>query len=169
MMDRRFFAKLLLGLVLIIASVLTYSKIRNKDARLTQVGQAITKIVGSDIRGNRFHLQQALASTRAFVVFFDPSCDHCDYEANQIKKNVGKFYRCKIIMISTADMAKIYDFRKLHELTEPNIQFVHVTLENAYNSFGSLRVPQVYLYNEQGVVQYSVQGEADINKVLLYL
>ena len=50
-----------------------------------------------------------------------------------------------------------------------NIHFAKINQADAYNTFGSLAVPQIFIYGADGVLIKEFKGETKMEAVLQYL
>ncbi len=50
-----------------------------------------------------------------------------------------------------------------------NIRFTKINQDEAYETFGSLAVPQIFIYGADGILIKEFKGETKIDVVLQYL
>jgi len=120
-----------------------------------------------DFDSTRFHLTP---NRKTIVVYFDSECDHCQYELNQIFINKNAFNDSDIILMSSELISTI---KRYAEKSCPgdfdNIRFTKINPDEAYETFGSLVVPQIFIYGTDGKLIKDFKGETNIDVVLQYL
>jgi peroxiredoxin len=104
---------------------------------------------------------------RTVLILFQPDCDHCQREAEAIRKNLEAFQQYQLLFISSSPINEITAFAETYKLNNhPQITFGYTTLENVLNNFGPIPAPSVYVYNENGKLVKSFNGETDIDRIL---
>lgn len=107
--------------------------------------------------------------TPAVLVLFQPDCDHCQREAQQIEKNLSAFRNYTLYFVSSAPESQIQQFQSNYKLTRENIFFGWTTTENILNTFGPIDAPSIYIYSRAGKLVQEFNGEVAIEVVLKYL
>ena len=141
---------------------------RVNHKRLTRHGlQNLDNFPLFDFDSARFHLT---SNRKTMVVYFDSECDHCQYELNQIFINKNSFKDSDIILMSSELISTI---KRYAEKSCPgdlhNIRFTKINPDEAYETFGSLVVPQIFIYGTDGMLIKEFKGETEIDVVLQYL
>jgi thioredoxin-related protein len=110
------------------------------------------------------------SNRRSILVYFDSGCDHCQYELNQIFVNKNSFKDLDIVLMSSELIStiKLYAERNC-PIDLANIHFAKISQADAYNTFGSLAVPQIFIYGADGVLIKEFKGETKMEAVLQYL
>jgi peroxiredoxin len=104
------------------------------------------------------------------LVLFQPDCDHCQREAEQIRQNLPGFKDFKIYFISSASAPEIDRFAKEYKLSAvPNVFFGQTSAQNIVNAFGPIEAPSIYLYSASGSLIEKFNGEVAIEVVLKYI
>jgi peroxiredoxin len=166
---------ILLSLGLILLSLIGFMiyQIQEKTQQKAQI-QAKLKTLPNF----RFYTLDSLAYTsqnispnKAILLLrFNSECEHCQYQAEQIYKNVSKFNDYQILWISSERLAKIRAFGKKYGLTDyPFMHLLKTDNQYFYDTFGTSTTPAVFIYNAnyQLVKQYS--GEVKVETLLKYL
>ncbi len=100
------------------------------------------------------------------LILFQPDCDHCQREAEEIRRYIDSFKDYQLYFISADQMLAIEKFAKDYDLLgHANIYFGSTTVDNVLNSFGSIPAPSVYIYSNQQL-QQKFNGEVAIEKIL---
>lgn len=120
-----------------------------------------------DFDSVRFYLS---SNRKTIVVYFDSECDHCQYELNQIFLNRRSFKNSDIILTSSELISTIKHYAEGNcPQDSDNIRFTKINQDEAYETFGSLAVPQIFIYGADGILIKEFKGETKIDVVLQYL
>jgi peroxiredoxin len=104
------------------------------------------------------------------LILFQPDCDHCQHEAEDIRENLAAFADYTLYFISSASMADIEKFAADYKLADNrNVVFGWTSTENVLNNFGPIQAPSVYIYTGQGRLVQKFNGQTDIGVILKYL
>ncbi len=103
------------------------------------------------------------------VLFFSPDCEHCQYEAQAIFKQKDAFANINLWWVSVADSSAIKQFAKTYHLEElPNNYLARLPVEKVVQTFGSISVPHIFIYDGNEVLQKEFRGETKIETILKY-
>jgi peroxiredoxin len=106
---------------------------------------------------------------KIMLVFFQPDCDHCQHEAQQMQQNLESFSTCTLYFVSSAAAQEIEKFSKDYKLDgKTNIYFGMTPGENVINSYGPIQTPSVYIYNDQKFIK-EFNGQVEVGVILKYL
>ena len=120
-----------------------------------------------DFDSVRFYLS---SRRKTIVVYFDSGCDHFQYELNQIFINKNSFKDSDIILMSSELISTIKHYAERNCPRDlGNIRFTKINTNEAYETFGSLVVPQIFIYGADGILIKEFKGETKIDVVLQYL
>jgi thiol-disulfide isomerase/thioredoxin len=104
---------------------------------------------------------------KTLLIYFNPTCDHCQYMTKQIKENKAKFGNHQLLFVTLADHKAITEFQTSYGLQdEPNIVFLRDTKFEFENVFGAGILPSFFLYDEKGTLVKKILGEVKIEKLL---
>ncbi len=104
------------------------------------------------------------------IIYFNPDCSHCQYEAEQLFLNQGELKNYQIIMVSPSPSKEITDFSEKYHLNEfSNFIFLYDKDEKFTTIFGSVSVPTRFIYNKDGQLVKKFIGEVDIKILLKHL
>ena len=100
------------------------------------------------------------------LILFQPDCDHCQHEAEDIEKQLTAFKDYKMYFVSAAPMPEIEKFAATYKLKgKENIHFGNTAAENVLNNFGPIPAPSIYIYNDQTLKQ-SFEGQTDVGLII---
>jgi peroxiredoxin len=112
-------------------------------------GQSVN---GKDLEGN------------VVLILFQPDCDHCQHEAEDIEANLDLFANYTLYFVTSATTQEVKKFATDYKLNDkPNVLFGVTPGEAVYNQFGPIRVPSIYIYSEEGKLKKSFSGQTAIN------
>jgi thioredoxin-related protein len=104
------------------------------------------------------------------VLFFHPDCEHCQYEARSIVAQKNDFANINLWWISAADSLAISKFEETNGLSRlQNTYLAHISGEKVLQTFGSISVPHIFIYDEDGILQKEFKGETKIDAILKYI
>ena len=109
-------------------------------------------------------------NTPTIILFFNPDCDHCQYEAKSILEHKSDFVNTNFWWVTTVDSSAINDFSKKHHLDKLSKHyFAKLSTEKVVETFGSVSVPHIFIYDKTGVLQKEFRGETKIEALLKYI
>ncbi len=104
------------------------------------------------------------------VVFFDPDCEHCQYEAGQFSKRAAEFGSAQVFWLTTATLVRARLFARQFGLDTLNRFHVGaVSRDEAYRAFGPTSNPHLFIYGPDGSLRKEYRGEVKLEAVLNYL
>jgi len=108
-------------------------------------------------------------NTPTIILFFNPDCDHCQYEAKSILEHKSDFVNTNFWWVTTVDSSAINDFSKKYHLDKlPKHFFAKLPAEKVVQTFGSVSVPHIFIYDKAGVLQKEFRGETKMEALLTY-
>lgn len=104
------------------------------------------------------------------LIIFQPDCDHCQHEAQEIEENIAAFRDHTLYFVSSSPMEEVKRFATEYKLAGiPNVKFGWTTTESIINNFGPIQTPSVYIYSSQGKLIKHFNGQVAIGEILRYL
>lgn len=104
------------------------------------------------------------------LIYFNSECDHCQYEAQDIKNNITFFSKATLVFMSSEPLARINAFAQTTGLIDhTNVSFTKITSHDAFTSFGALAVPHVFIYGSDKKLIKEFKGETKAEAILKYL
>lgn len=169
----RTIAKVLVAAVLL-AVVLGCEKKSTAETNTTQAPQQAAE------RNDRPALRAMLTTGALFdvrsvdqkmiIVLFQPECDDCQHEAQQISTNLGAFEGYKLYFFSSHPIDAINKFATDYGLADnPDIVFGQVAVDQVIQNYGEIHAPSIYIYNAAGTMVKSFSGRTDINQIIAAL
>lgn len=104
------------------------------------------------------------------LIFFQPDCDHCQHEAEEIKKNQEAFASSTLYFITAAPLDEIQKFADEYKLSGiANIHFAFTPARNILDNYGPIEAPSIYIYSEEQRLVKSFNGQVAVEKVLKFI
>jgi peroxiredoxin len=108
-------------------------------------------------------------SGKNILILFQPDCDHCQHEAEDIEKELAAFKDYTLYFVSAAPMPQIEQFASTYKLTgKDNIVFGNTAAEHVLNHFGPIPAPSIYIYNDKTLKQ-GFEGQTEVAKIVAAL
>jgi peroxiredoxin len=104
------------------------------------------------------------------LILFQPDCDHCQREAQDIQKHLAAFKDVQLYFISSSSIDEMLEFGKNYGLTGlQNVTFARTGFQDVLNAYGPIDAPSLYLYDANGKLIQAFNGEVAIDVVVKYL
>ncbi len=100
------------------------------------------------------------------MIFFEPDCDHCQREANEMQKHLDAFSKYTVYFFSPAPMDQMQQFFMKYNLSGPNIFYAQTPFNVILQELGAIPAPSVYIYTEQGKLVKAFKGETPMEKIV---
>jgi len=118
----------------------------------------------------QFNASQLKVGIPICIFYYNAECDHCQYEATEIKKHIEAFKNIQVIMVSTNAPKETTQFVNQYQLKGYRfITWLYDKDYSFYKWFGQSVTPSVYIYNKQHKFVKEYTGEVKIAAVLKYL
>lgn len=140
---------------------------RKKEA--TSKMQHLPTVALSTLDSTVISLSQKGQPTVLF--YFDPHCEHCQQEANQLKKQPQAFQNAQLFWLSTERLWVLRAFEKEYALqkTIPSLTIAQISPQAADKQFGFRTVPTILIYDAEGNLVKKYVGETKMEAIVKYL
>lgn len=116
---------------------------------------------------NQFNARQLKTGVPVCIFYYNAGCDHCQYEATEIRKHIEAFKNIQVIMVSTNTPKETTQFVDHYQLKGYGfITWLYDKDYSFYKWFGQSVTPSVYIYNKQHKLVKEYTGEVKIAAVL---
>lgn len=106
-------------------------------------------------------------SGKTILILFQPECDDCQQEAQQIQHHLKEFKDNNLYFISSASRADLIKFSKDYKLNDrPNVHFAQTTVEDVLNNYGPIQAPSIFIYSEEKKLIQSHKGKVAIEELV---
>ena len=161
------------SLLLLIAGLLggaLFSVKQTLSAKSEQAAKIQQRPDLSPVQFLRNSAPATLKDTPTLIVLFNPDCDHCQYEAEQLQERHREFARAGVYLLTTETPARAQAFARHYGLD--TLAMMHVgtlSREESYLMFGPTSVPHIFIYSPDGSLRKEYKGETKIDALLPYL
>ncbi|SFF46752.1 peroxiredoxin family protein [Thermoflexibacter ruber] len=109
-----------------------------------------------------------LAGRKTILVYFNSTCEHCQYEASEISKQIDKFSNVNLLFVSEQNLAEIRTFSERYSLDkQENIKFLKAPDNGFYKVFGSNPIPSIFIYNTKKQLVKNYKGETKVELLMM--
>jgi len=122
----------------------------------------------TNLDGKSFAIAQLPKNKPTVILFFHPDCEHCQAEATELQKHTDKFSEANFLMITWDDLSTIRAFMDKYQLHAP-ITAYQISNNTLAQTYGTIRLPTVYIYNTDQELIQQFNGEAKAEAILSYL
>ncbi|MCZ2459054.1 MAG: redoxin domain-containing protein [Chitinophagales bacterium] len=101
------------------------------------------------------------------IVVFNPECEHCQKETEELLDNMDKFRNIQIVYATMMSFDKMIEFYKHYKLAKyPNIVVGQDTKFFLPSFYMINNLPYLALYNKKGSLITTFEGAVPVQKVL---
>lgn len=117
---------------------------------------------------NIFFTNDSLTKSRpTLLLFFNTTCEHCQYETEQIIKNNASFSNSNVLFISRQSNNDIRLFDSTYQVSKYSfIKLLRDSIDYSYKIFGINSFPSSIVYNTEGKLVKSFKGETKIEAII---
>lgn len=149
---------IVIGLLVIgLLSWMGYSSIQKLDQK--SKSEAIIQNLSS--LTNNLGFKVANTDQPTIFMYFNSDCHFCQWEMEQIEKNIEKFQNYQLLLASFEPKNEAIDFLQQYNL---NQHYIEVNPDSLTNTISG-GVPQTFIY-ENGLLQKHFKGEVKIEAIL---
>ena len=103
-------------------------------------------------------------------IYFSPDCDHCHYQAQDIKDNIGSLQDVQILFTSNDANENIKLFVSEVELeNELNVHFLCDPKKTYYDLFEPGIIPNIFVYDKNHKLLEHFEGQTEVKEILSIL
>lgn len=168
---RKIIAFLVVAVILSLVAFMFYqtqNKVKIKKEKAQQISE-IPKFNFKTLNGKAFS-NTDLKEQASIFIYFNPTCEHCQYEAQELEKQKEKFKNTQVLMFSTEKMDLLKDFAQEYKLDKiQNFKILRADYKALDQSFSVSTVPTILIYNKKQKLVKKFVGETKIEAILKYL
>jgi peroxiredoxin len=154
--------------LLYLASTIPH-KLRKQAQRQERV-QALPAFQFMGLDSVAFGSVQLSVGQPAVIIYFNPDCEHCQYEARAIRDSLHRFAATNVLLVSDEPLERLKQFAKEYDLTnQPNVHILYDRDRRFKDLFGTNMVPSIFIYNQKQKLVKHYKGETKIEAILKYL
>lgn len=145
------------------------SKVKQKKI-ITEKIQIIPQFTFLNVISQNFYTNDSIEDLKScLIIYYNSECEHCQYEAELISKQIEQFKDYQILMISYEPIEKILAYRKKFKLNYSFIEFLQDSKYQFDNIFGNSPFPSSFIYNKNRKLVKQFKGEVKTEAMLKYL
>ena len=128
---------------------------------------AIPPFQFTNLQNNIFTNDSLTKDQPTLLLFFNTTCEHCQYETEQIINNSASFNISNVLFISRQSKKDIQLFDSTYKLSSYSfIKLLRDSTDNSYKIFGINSYPSSIVYNAAGKLVKSFKGETKIEAII---
>jgi len=144
----------------------TRDRIQQKEATKEHI-QQMPSLQLQNVAGGIVNIQEIAGQYPAVIIYFSSDCNHCQYEAAELKKNIQQFRNVQILMITRSSATETRQFAKDYGLDHTtNVHFLLDKTDAFYKTFGTHRFPSIFIYNREHQLIKKYIGETKIPAIV---
>lgn len=99
-------------------------------------------------------------------ILFQPDCDHCQHEAEEISQRLAEFKDYSLYFISSTPIAEILQFASTYGLhNKERVYFAFTPTESVLDNYGAISAPSIYIY-DQGKLKQKFNGQTPVDDIV---
>jgi thiol-disulfide isomerase/thioredoxin len=120
---------------------------------------------------SQFSSQDWVGNSPSIIFYFDPHCEHCQDEAQALKKQAQAFTDIKLLWVSVESLKNLRDFEKKFALqkTIPQAKIARILPQDANKQFDFRVVPTILIYDKHHQLSKKFVGETKIEALIKYI
>jgi peroxiredoxin len=104
---------------------------------------------------------------KSVLILFQPDCDHCQHEAEDIERRISGFEGYQLYFVSSYPMEIIEKFAADYKLNlHPNVHFAQASVTEILNNVKPTSAPSIYVYSKGGKLKKSFSGQTDVEQII---
>lgn len=117
------------------------------------------------------YTQKSLPAGKGVVLFFfDPTCEHCQLQAQWVAGDLPRFRDATLLWVSTAPQDQVAAFRrKYFPQASANLVWLLDAEYRIDTYFGYSTVPSIYIYDRSGRLRQAFRNEMAVSEILRHL
>jgi len=118
--------------------------------------------------GTSFTKSQIKAQEKNIIIYFDPTCDHCQVEIEKIGKRYNDFKNASFYLISANAKSEVSIFMQTYGKLLKDKKNVTVLLDTKGEfipKFSPTQYPAIYVYSQGKLAKY-FSGTTNVNDIL---
>ncbi len=145
----------------------TYQRYQAKKESEQRV-QTLQHVGFESLAGGKVYLNEFDRQKPTVIVYFNPECEHCQYEATEIGRHASEFGKANTLLITPERSAeKLKTFAQAYHLNEVDNLAILIDRDKQFvKYFGTAVFPSVFIYAPGGKLLKSYKGEVKIEAIM---
>ncbi len=148
----------------------TYQRYRAKKEN-KQRTQTLQHVGFESLAGGLVYLDEFDRQKPTVIIYFNPGCEHCQYEATEIGHRAEQFGKINTILVTPEpSVEKVKAFAQTYHLNEVDNLFILLDKNRQFiRHFGTTVFPSVFIYGPDQKLLKSYKGEVKIEAIIASL
>jgi len=117
-----------------------------------------------------FQLTVSDARNAYLAVVYNPGCDHCQAEADELHYNMKKLENVTVLMIGSVELEEMENFSERYGLDNfKNVKFAYASPELTYTILGAIQLPHMRLYDKDMQPIRDFTGTFPVDSIVSYI
>ena len=117
--------------------------------------------------GEPFTISDIREGSPVVIVYFNPKCEECQYEVQQIRDNIDAFQGVELLLVTPAKKEVLLEFCNEYNLDKyPQLRVLMDKHDSFDTVFGPASYPTVFIYNRSHQLVKRYRGETKVEAVL---
>lgn len=145
----------------------TYQRYKVKKESEQRV-QTLQHLGFESLAGGQVYIDEFDRQKPTIIVYFNPGCEHCRYEATEIVHRAEQFEKANTILVTPElSMEKVKAFAQNYHLDEVDNLTILLDKDRLFiRYFGTSVFPSVFIYSPDQKLVKSYKGEVKIEAIL---
>lgn len=153
----------------ILLSVWMLQSCNSNDSKPANLGD-LERLNLLSLDSSRFQITEGQLKQSVLLIVFNPTCEHCQAEAREIKANIEKLKDVTILMIASVQLKDIQDFSVQYGMSDlENVHFAYTSPLYGYQFFGGIQLPHLRLYDHELKMIKSFSGSTSVDHIVSQL
>lgn len=113
---------------------------------------------------SQFVSRNWVGNSPSIIFYFDPHCEHCQAQAQTLKKQAKRFENIKLLWVSVETLKNLRVFEKTYGLQKalPQLKIARISPQDANKQFDFRVVPTILIYDKHQQLNKKFVGETKI-------
>ncbi len=132
---------------------------------VAEVSKGLPDFVMTTLQGET--LRTKSLQGKNILIFYNPDCDHCQRQAQSIRKKMDAFSNWTIYFIAASGDTQSRTFATTYDLHEQkNVVFATAGIPEVIREMGSIGTPSIFIYSDEGKLVKQFDGETPVEDIL---
>lgn len=145
----------------------TYQRHKAKKESEQRV-QTLQHLGFESLAGGKVYLDEFDQQKPTIIIYFNPGCEHCQYEATEMGRRAEQFRKVNTILVTPEpSLEKVKAFAQTYHLNQVDNLAVLIDKDNRFiKQFGTAVFPSVFIYGSDQKLLKSYKGEVKIEAII---
>ncbi len=109
-------------------------------------------------------------SGKTILIFYNPDCDHCQREAEEIHLRLDEFKAYTLYFIAASPDENVMQFATKYDLLgKDNVLFASAEVQEVVREMGPMDTPCLLIYSEERQLIKKFDGETPVEDIIKFL